>query len=61
MNKRFIGNTSSKEVHDSTNPMSNCQISEIKEANQSEFEHLEDAIDAGYSICFYCIGRRTEG
>ena len=51
--KRYLGNKSTKEVHDLYNTKPQCQISEIKDFEY--FEDLDDAYDEGYDNCDYCI------
>lgn len=58
--ERYLGNTSSKEVHDLDQEDVNengCQIDEIIEAeNDTPFNLLSDAHEAGYDDCDKCLG-----
>lgn len=56
--RRYLGNKSTKEVHDLYNTKPQCQISEIK--NFEYFEDLDDAYDEGYDNCDYCIPKIEE-
>ncbi|HET6764927.1 MAG TPA: hypothetical protein VFH27_14685 [Longimicrobiaceae bacterium] len=57
--EQFIGNTHTKRVHDLDNEQTGaneCQIDEIiKDGNDEPFTRLEDAYDAGYIDCRYCL------
>lgn len=54
-NPRYLGNSNTKEVHDLENEQTNCQIGEIKPEHRVWFETLEDAEEAGYDPCSYCL------
>jgi len=54
---RFLGNTKSKEVHDTDNEQTNCQISEIK--SSKIFSSLKAAKKAGYDPCAHCLSGST--
>ena len=54
---RYLGNKNTTEVHDLNNEQTNCQISEIED--WITFSSLDEAHDAGYDNCAYCIGGST--
>lgn len=58
--ERYLGNTSSKEVHDldkEDTSESGCQIDEIIEADHATpFTSLKEAHDEGYDDCAKCLG-----
>ena len=60
--KRFVGNTSEKEVHDLDNEKTGknqCQIDEIISAGHAVTftpDTLDQAHRQGYDPCAYCIG-----
>jgi hypothetical protein len=61
-NKRYFGNTNTKEVHDLDNEQVNCQINEIIKANHARSfnpDTLEQAHSEDYDNCAYCIGGST--
>ena len=54
--KRFLGNTKSKEVHDTSNENANCQLGEIKLEHRRWYETLTDAKrDLSYDNCHWCL------
>ena len=58
--ERYCGNTSKTEVHDLDNENSNCQIDEIIAARHDKpFNSLNEAHNAGYDNCHYCLGGST--
>ena len=58
--ERYLGNTSSSQVHDLDNEDTDknaCQIDEIIAAgNDKPFLSLATARAAGYDDCAYCLG-----
>lgn len=52
--KRYLGNIDTKEVHDTWNEQTNCQLNEIKD--KVYFDTLEQAHRAGYDNCYWCLG-----
>jgi hypothetical protein len=52
---RFLGNTSKKEVHDTNNEQTNCQLSEIKSRKTFTPDTLQQAHNEGYKDCDYCL------
>jgi len=61
--ERYLGNTSSKEVHDLDNENtseSGCQIDEIIAAgHDTPFDSLSEAHNAGYDNCDKCLEGST--
>jgi hypothetical protein len=59
MGQQYLGNTSTKQVHDLDNEQTRsneCQIDEIIAAgNDTPFTTLAAAHGAGYSDCDYCL------
>jgi len=49
----FIGNQRSLELHDPSRKRRNCQLDEIVEP--WPFKRVEEALDAGYDGCAYCL------
>lgn len=61
-NRRFLGNSNKKEVHDLRNETTNCQIDEILEAGHAvgfEPDTLDQANAEGYDNGAYCLGGST--
>lgn len=61
-NRRFLGNSSEKEVHDLRNETTNCQIDEILGAGHAvgfEPDTLDQAHAEGYDNGAYCLGGST--
>lgn len=56
---QYLGNMSpsKREVHDTWNEKSQCQLSEIKD--RRFFTTLEEARRAGLDNCAYCLGKST--
>jgi len=55
--ERYLGNTSTKEVHDLDDEETNCQIDEIISAGHDKpFDSLQAAHNAGYDNCAWCLG-----
>ena len=61
--ERYLGNTSTTEVHDLDNEDTagnGCQIDEIIAAgNDKPFDSLNDAHNAGYDNCAKCLTGST--
>ena len=58
--KRYLGNTNSLEVHDTTNEQTNCQLDEVKSEHRRWYDTLEEAKrDLAYDNCAWCIGAST--
>ncbi len=58
--KRYLGNTSTLEVHDTRNEQANCQLTEISESHRRWYDSLREAkADLKYDNCHWCIGGST--
>lgn len=58
--KRYLGNTNTLEVHDTSNENTNCQLDEIKTEHRKWYDTLAEAKrDYSYDNCAYCIGGST--
>lgn len=53
--KRYLGNKSTKQVHDTKNEQRNCQLSEIAVTHREWFDTLSEAKRNGYDTCAYCL------
>jgi hypothetical protein len=53
---RFVGNKSTKEVHDTNNTQTNCQLGEIKDRKTFTPDTLRQAQNEGYNNYAWCIG-----
>ncbi len=53
MNKRYLGNMRSKEVHDQLNEKPQCQLWEIQQ--RVYFSSIGAAKLAGYDPCGHCL------
>ena len=61
-NKRYLGNSNTKEVHDLHNEKTQCQIDEIIRARHAVVftpDTLSQAHADGYDNGHYCIGGST--
>ena len=61
-NKRYLGNSNKKEVHDLHNEKTQCQIDEIIAAGNAVLftpDTLGQAHADGYDNGYYCIGNST--
>lgn len=54
---RYLGNSSSEEIHDLENEQAACQIEEIRVDRRHYFNSIEEALTIGYDHCAYCFGR----
>lgn len=55
--KRYLGNTSSLEVHDTQKETTNCQLGEIKVDHRRWYDTLSEAkADRDYDNCSWCLG-----
>mgnify|MGYP000891901039 CR=1 FL=1 len=57
--KRYLGNTNTKEVHDLRDERRGCQIDEIVRAGHGVVfspDSLVQASGEGFDNCAYCIG-----
>ena len=58
--KRFLGNTNSLELHDTSNEKSSCQLTEIKLEHRRWYDTAAEAKrDRSYDNCHWCIGGST--
>jgi hypothetical protein len=58
--KRFLGNTNTSEVHDTSNEQVNCQLEEITQEHRRWYDTLAEAkSNLAYDNCAYCIGAST--
>lgn len=60
--KRYLGNTNKREVHDLDNETTQCQIDEIINAGHAVVfspDSQQQAHDEGYDNGAYCIGGST--
>ena len=58
--EKYLGNKSTKEVHDLDKETNNCQINEIiASGNAVPFSTLAAAKSAGYDNCHWCLGGST--
>ncbi|MEZ4447296.1 MAG: hypothetical protein R3B72_49920 [Polyangiaceae bacterium] len=53
---RYLGNSSTKEVHDTNNEQTNCQLSEIVHRKTFNPDTKAQANSEGYDNCAWCIG-----
>ncbi|MEW5818489.1 MAG: hypothetical protein AB1798_24250, partial [Spirochaetota bacterium] len=53
----FLGNTSSRELHNLKNIQANCRISTIHSENKKFFPCISEALKEGYDFCAWCFGR----
>ncbi len=61
-NRRYLGNSNKKEVHDLRKETTNCQIDEILGAGHAvgfEPDTLDQAHAEGYDNGAYCLGGST--
>lgn len=55
--QKFLGNKTTKEVHDLNNEKIQCQIDLIiGNHDEAIFYTLQSAHDSGYNNCKFCIG-----
>jgi hypothetical protein len=53
---KYLGNKNTKEVHDTTNEMEQCQLREIRTEHKVWFDSLNQAHVNGFDNCAWCIG-----
>lgn len=59
---RYLGNTNKKEVHDTSNEKTSCQVETfLARGHGVRFvpDLLSEAIGNGYDRCYYCLGGST--
>lgn len=54
---RYLGNASTRELHDLKNATPRCQVDEIKPEHRVAFKTEKEALAAGYDYCAYCFGK----
>jgi hypothetical protein len=54
---RYMGNSSTRELHDLSNEQENCRIAQIRFDHRVNFRTQKEALNAGYDFCAYCFGR----
>ena len=54
---RYLGNTSTHELHDLNNEKKNCRIDQIRFDHWIGFKTQKEATEAGYDFCAFCFGR----
>ena len=54
---RYLGNSSTRELHDIKNEQIGCQIDEIRIDRCVRFKSTKEAEALGYDYCAYCFGR----
>jgi hypothetical protein len=55
---RYLGNSSTRELHDLQNEKPQCQIDEIRPDHCASFKTRKQAAALGYDPCAYCFGKR---
>jgi protein-tyrosine-phosphatase len=54
---RYLGNSSTRELHDIKNEKTGCQIDEIRIDRCVRFKSIKEAEALGYDYCAYCFGK----
>ena len=54
---RYLGNSSTRELHDLNNQTGACQTDEIRFDNRIYFGSPDQAAELGYDPCAFCFGR----
>jgi len=54
---RYLGNTSTHELHDLKNEKKNCRIDQIRFDHWINFKTQKEATEADYDFCAYCFGK----
>lgn len=54
---RYLGNSSTRELHDLKNEKAGCRIDAIRFDHCIAFKSQKPAIEAGYDYCAYCFGK----
>lgn len=55
---RYLGNSSTHELHDLGNENAACQIDEIRSDHCVRFRTQKEAAELDYDFCAYCFGRK---
>jgi len=56
-NTRYLGNSSTRELHDLNNQKPACQIDEIRVDHRVAFKTQKEAQALNYDFCAYCFGK----
>ncbi|NRF71737.1 hypothetical protein HLB44_32590 [Aquincola sp. S2] len=56
--KRYVGNTASREIHDTQNLKKQCNFDAIRPNHKVEFDSTTAAEKAGYDYCAHCFDRK---
>jgi hypothetical protein len=54
---RYLGNSSTRELHDLNNQKSACKIDEIRPDHRVNFKTEKEALALKYDYCAYCFGK----
>jgi len=54
---RYLGNSSTRELHDLNNQKPACQIDEIRVDHRVSFKTQKEALALRYDYCAYCFGK----
>lgn len=54
---RYLGNSSTMELHDLSNQQPACQIDEIRTEHRVSFKTEKEALALNYDYCAYCFGK----
>jgi len=54
---RYLGNSSTRELHDLNNQKPGCQIDEIRVDHRINFKTQKEALALKYDFCAYCFGK----
>ncbi len=54
---RFVGNPTSRELHDRWNLTSRCQVDEIAVDRRYYYATIAESAPSGYDFCAFCFGR----
>jgi hypothetical protein len=59
LHTRFLGNSSTRELHCLDKEKAGCQIEEMRPDHRVYFRNEAEAEALGYDLCAYCYGRRS--
>ena len=54
---RYLGNASTRELHDLKNEKKSCRIDSIRFDHATNFKTVKEATEAGYDFCAFCFGK----
>lgn len=58
--KRYLGNTNTLEIHDTSSEKTGCQLEEILVSHRRWYDTLSEAkADKPYDNCAWCLGAST--